>query len=321
MTTRLRFLAALGASAAAVSAPLAVRAQARKPLTIGYVPSTLFAPVFVAVERGYLRDAGYDATLTPIVAGADSMSLVAQGQLDIAAAALSAAFFNAVNRGLEVKYVASTAYQPRTGRPSALLIREDLYASGTRIGDLKGKRIGWIGNSGAASAYYVARILRPFGLRLADIEGVNVANPDQEVALDRKAIDAVFSSAPFSEMFVQKQLARIAGSPPAGIAASGAFFGPSLLHDHDGAVAVMGALRKAAADLAGDGYFSAVNLAASAKYTRQSVDVIRAAPRYDVKTDLRIDDATLDDMQREFLDDGILTYKPPLDQTRLVARF
>ncbi len=321
MTSRTRFLAALGAGAAAAAAPLGVLAQSRKSLTIGYVPSTLFAPVFVAVERGYLRDAGYDATLTPIVAGADSMSLVAQGQIDIAAAALSAAFYNAVNRGLEVKYVASMAYQPRTGRPSALLIRDDLFASGTRIADLKGKRVGWIGNGGAASAYYVARILRPFGLHLADVEGVNVANPDQEVALERKAIDAVFTSAPFTELFVQKGLARVAGSPPAGIAASGAFFGPSLLHDREGAVAVMAALRKAAAELAGDGYFSDVNLAASAKYTRQSVDVIRAAPRYDIKADLRIDDATLDDMQREFLADGILTYKPPLDQARLVARF
>src|SRR5665213_2458510 len=105
MTTRARFLGTLGAGTAAGAFPTAIFAQARKPLSIGYVPSTLFAPVFVAVERGYLRDAGFDANLTPIVAGADSMSLVAQGQIDVAAAALSAAFYIAVNRGLEVKYV------------------------------------------------------------------------------------------------------------------------------------------------------------------------------------------------------------------------
>ena len=132
MTTRARFLAAAGAATAAAAWPSAIVAQARKPLTIGYVPSTLFAPVFVATEKGYLRDAGFDATLSPIVAGADSMSLVAQGQIDVAAAALSAAFYNAVNRGLEVKFVASTGYQPRAGRPSALLIRQDLYDGGLR---------------------------------------------------------------------------------------------------------------------------------------------------------------------------------------------
>ena len=321
LTSRARFLAALAGGAAAGASPAPIRAQTRKALTIGYVPSTLFAPIFVAVERGYLREAGFDATLSPIVAGADSMSLVAQGQIDIAAAALSAAFFNAVNRGLEVKFVAATGYQPRVGRPSALLIRQDLYDAGMRLGDLRGKKIGWIGNAGAASAYYVARILRPIGLHLTDIEGVNVANPDQEIALDRKAIDAVFTSAPFTELFEQKRLAKIVASPPPGIAGSGVFFGPTLLHDHESAAVVMAALRKAAAEIVGNGFYDAANLAAYAKYTRQPIELIRSSPRYDFKPDLRIDQGTLEDMQREFLADNILKYSPPLNEVRLVARF
>jgi NitT/TauT family transport system substrate-binding protein len=321
MTSRARFLAAAAGGVAASAFPAAIFAQGRKTLTIGYVPSTLFAPVFVAVERGYLRDAGFDANLTPITAGADSMSLVAQGQIDVAAAALSAAFYNAVNRGLEVKFVASTGYQPRKGRPSALLIREDLYNGGLRTAGLKGKKIGWIGNQGAASAYYVARILRPVGLHLTDIESVNVANPDQEVALERKAIDAVFTSAPFTELFEQKKLGRIVASAPVGISASGVFFGPSLLHNHDAAAAVMTALRKAGAELAGNGYYDSANIDAYAKYTKQPVELIRAAPRYDFKPDLRIDQGTLEDMQREFVADNILTYKQPLNEVRLVARF
>jgi len=64
MTSRARFLGTVAAVAAANAFPTAIRAQARKPLSIGYVPSTLFAPVFVAVEKGYLRDAGFDASLS-----------------------------------------------------------------------------------------------------------------------------------------------------------------------------------------------------------------------------------------------------------------
>jgi NitT/TauT family transport system substrate-binding protein len=321
MTSRARFLSTLATGAAASAFPTAVFAQTRKPLSIGYVPSTLFAPVFVAAEKGYLRDAGFDANLTPIVAGADSMSLVAQGQIDIAAAALSAAFYNAVNRGLEVKFVASTGYQPRTGRPSALLIRQDLYDGGLRLAGLKGKKFGWIGNSGAASAYYVARILRGVGLRLSDIESLNVPNPEQQTALEHKAIDALFTSAPFSDEFQQKHLGTIVASPPPGIAASGIFFGPALLHNRDSASAVMTALRKAAAEIAGRGFFAQANVDAYAKYTRQPIEVIKAAARYDFKPDLRIDEGTLEDMQREFVADNILTYKPPLNEVRLVARF
>ncbi|HEY6237353.1 MAG TPA: ABC transporter substrate-binding protein, partial [Candidatus Elarobacter sp.] len=317
-----RFLGTAAAAAATATAfPTAIFAQSRKSLTIGYMPSTLFAPVFIAVEKGYLRDAGFDANLSPIVAGADSMSLVAQGQIDVAAAALSAAFYNAVNRGLEVKFVAATGYQPRHGRPSALLIRQDLYDGGLRLAGLKGKKFGWIGNSGAASAYYVARILRTVGLRLTDIESQNVPNPEQQTALERKAVDALFTSAPFSDEFAQKRLGTIVASPPAGIAASGIFFGPALLRNHENASAVMTALRKAAAEIAGDGFFAPANIDAYAKYTKQPVDVIKSAARYDFKPDLRIDQGTLEDMQREFLADKILTYPQPINEVRLVARF
>ncbi|HYZ15895.1 MAG TPA: ABC transporter substrate-binding protein, partial [Candidatus Acidoferrum sp.] len=322
MSSRPHFLAALAAGLTASAFPRAIFAQSRKALTIGYVPSTLFAPIFVAAERGYLRDAGFDATLTPIVAGSDAMALVAQSQFDLVGAALSAAFYNAVNRGLEVKFVAATGYQPRKGYPSALLVREDLYSGGLRSpGGLRGKKIGWNGGAGAASAYYVARILRPAGLHIADIEAINIANPDQQVALERKAIDAIFTSAPFTQLFESQRLARIIGTLPPGIAASGVFFGPTLLHDAGAARAVMTVLRKASAEVSGNGYYAPQNLAAYVKYTKQPLDVVKAAPRYDFKPDMRIDETTLEDMQREYLADGVLTYKEPLDETRLASRF
>jgi NitT/TauT family transport system substrate-binding protein len=323
MTTRARFLATTAAAAAALGAPAIVRAQSGpKPLTIGYVPTTLFAPVFVAVERGYLHEAGFAPNLLPIVAGQDSMALTAQGQLDLVAAAMSAAFFNAVSRGFEIRFVASTGYQPRTGHPTGLMAREDLYASGLHdAGGLRGKKVGWIGGSGAASGYYVARILRGYGMTLKDIDGVNIANPDQEVALERKAIDAVFTSAPFTNVFEEKKLARFIGSVQPGISASGVFFGPNLLHAPDAARAIMTALRKAAADLAGPGYYAPDNIAAYAKYTKQPLEVLQKADRYDFKPDLRIDQGTVIDMQRVFIDQGILLYKTPINEAQLVARF
>jgi hypothetical protein len=49
--------------------------------------------------------------------------------------------------------------------------------------------------------------------------------------------------------------------------------------------------------------------------------VLRRSARYDFEPDLRIDQATLEDMQRVFLGLGILTYATPLDAARMVARF
>ena len=322
MTNRQQFIGSIAAAGAATAVPRFASAQSGKALTIGYVPSTLFAPVFVAQERGYLHDAGFNATLTPIVAGQDAMALVAQSLMDVATAGLSAAFFNAINRALEVKFVASTGYQPAKGHPTALMIRQDLYDAGMHdASGLKGKTVGWLGNAGATSGYYVALILRKFGLTMKDIQAVNIAAPDQQVALERKAVDAMFCAAPFTALFAEKKLAQIIGSAPAGIAGTGIFFGPTLLNDAPTATAVMKAFRKGAAEVAGSGYYKPENLAAMSKYTGQPADLIKTTDRYDFKPDLRIDLTTLTDMQNEFITQGILAYKTALPDARLIGKF
>src|SRR5208282_5613606 len=125
----------------------------------------------------------------------------------------------------------------------------------------------------------------------------------------------------FTEAFARDKLARTIGYPPAGISGSGIFFGPSLTGNLDRARPVMDACRKAAVDIAGNGYFAADALAAYAKYTKQPIEVIKAAPRYDVYPDLRIDQSTVEDIQREFMSEGILAYKTPLNEVRLVSRY
>lgn len=297
------------------------RAAART-LSVGFVPSTLFAPLFIAQDRGYPAAAGLTCELTPIVAGQDALALLATGRLDFIAAGLSAAFFNGVARGLDVRLVASTGYQPRHGHPSALMVRRDLYDAGLRsVPALRGKKIAFNGGAGATSAYYLARILRTAGLHLRDVETQNVNVPDQGIAFERKAIDAAFTSAPSTQAFEEQKLARILTGPPPGISGTGIFFGPTLLKDPKTAGALLDALRRGAADIAGKAYFDARNLAAFATYTQQPVDVLRRSDRYDFAKDLRVDQATLLDMQREFLDQGILTYKTPLEERALVARF
>ena len=102
-----------------------------------------------------------------------------------------------------------------------------------------------------------------------------IAAPDQEVALERKAVDAMFCAAPFTALFAEKKLAQIIGSAPVGIAGTGIFFGPTLLDNVPAATAVLNAFRKGAADVAGGGYYKPENLAAMAKYTGQPVDLIK----------------------------------------------
>lgn len=315
----IRGLAATAAFGAAPSAPLA----AERAVSIIYVPSTLFAPLFVAVERGYFSKAGVAVRLTPIGAGQHAVALVAAGKVDVAATGLSAAFFNAARRSLPVRLICSAGYQPQTAHPSALMIREDLYESGHRdVGALRGRKVAWGGGGlGATAAYHVARILRPAGLRLKDIEPVSITNPDLGIALKRKAIAAAFSISPYTEIITRQKLARVIAYPPAGVCASGFLFGPTLLKNDKKARSIANALRRGARDLQGDAYFEPEVLAAIAAYIKQPLDISMASSRYDFDSSLQIDWLTLEDMQRVYHDAGVLTYREPLGRTALTVAY
>ncbi len=57
---RRRFIAAGGAALVALGAPAMVRAQATPKIRIGFWPVALALPFFVAIEKGYFKEAGLD---------------------------------------------------------------------------------------------------------------------------------------------------------------------------------------------------------------------------------------------------------------------
>jgi NitT/TauT family transport system substrate-binding protein len=114
------------------------------------------------------------------------LSVVANGQVDAVVGGFSAATFNAVIRGLDLRIVASMGRQPHQGYPSALMVRKDLLDSGAvkQIQDLRGRKVALSGGMGATGAYWMSTKLRPAGLSLAD------SFPDMIAAFKSKAIGA-----------------------------------------------------------------------------------------------------------------------------------
>jgi NitT/TauT family transport system substrate-binding protein len=312
---------ATGAVLASVAAARPLRAQERRPLNVAYLAGALGAPVFVAADRGYFAAEGFDVTLSPIGAGLDAMALAATGRIDIVAAGLSAGYYNAVDRGLDVRYVASTAYTPKTGNsPTALLVRYDLWADGTvkQLAQLRGLKFGWTGGLASTATYYVTRMLQPAGLTVRDISVMSLTLPNQATALQNKSLDGIYSGSPQMEAFEAQKLAHIFAYPPAGISGSGIFFGARLIGDRGMAGAAMRALRRAAAAIVGAGYYQADTVATLAKYVQQPAADIARSPRYEIDGRLTIDVKTLMDMQRLFAQLGLLSYPELLDQSRLI---
>jgi len=128
----------------------------------------LFAPLYVAIDKGYFAEQGIEVQLETVTAGQDAMALAANNQLDVVVAGFGVATFNAVERGLELKVVGSMGRQPRDGLPSALMVRKPLLDSGEvkELADLKGRKVGLAGGMGATGSYLMAVKLRQAGLTL-----------------------------------------------------------------------------------------------------------------------------------------------------------
>lgn len=291
-------------------------------MRVVHVPAVLFAPLYVAIEKGYFRDVGIDLQLDRAAAGQDVVALVANGQLDVLVGGFSASTFAAVERGLDLRIVASMGQQPREGYPSALMVRKDLLDSGAvkEVQDLKGKKVALAGGVGATGSYWMAVKLRSAGLKLKDVEVVSLGFPEQVIAFQNKAIDAAFPSAPATTQIKNAGTADFFGgvTEPGASAVGVTFGGPFIKNRPEVAQRVMVALVRGARDVQGQGYFSPENLAAYSKYTATPVETLRGMDPYAFSPNLEPDVKTLQDMQQVFITEGVLNLREPLPASRYV---
>jgi NitT/TauT family transport system substrate-binding protein len=197
------FLRAAGAAsvAAAFGSPSAVRAQTASNVTIGSALAVTDAPLFIAAEMGYFREAGITPVLQDFSSGATLIASLGAGQLDVGGGSVSAGLFNAVSRGIAIKIVADRgASKPGYGFVQ-LLVRKELIVSGKfkSLADLKGLRVAESGK-GAANLCQISKALESVGLSYADVQHVFLSPPDQITALGNGSIDATMLAEPYATL-------------------------------------------------------------------------------------------------------------------------
>lgn len=100
-------MAACSGTAAPPAAPATDALPATpEPIRLGYVPVMIYAPLFIAQERGYFAEEGLQVELTPLQGGSDSVVQLAAGNFDVAVGGAGAGLFNAARRGVEFTIVA-----------------------------------------------------------------------------------------------------------------------------------------------------------------------------------------------------------------------
>ena len=142
------------------------------------------APLYVALERGYFREAGLDVALIAPADPNDPPKLVAAGKGDVAITYQPQLYFQ-VDQGLPLVRIGTLVNQPL----NSLVV----LASGpiTRIADLKGRRVGY--SVGGFEEAVLGAMLASAGLTLKDVALINV-NFSLAPSLMAGKVDAVIGA-------------------------------------------------------------------------------------------------------------------------------
>src|SRR3954469_2508216 len=126
------------------------------PVKVADIPNGSNAGVYIALDRGYFREAGLDVVLETFDVSEKAIPAIATSQVDVGAGGINAALFSAIGRGLPLKIVAGISRNGPGFSSSALIVRKDLIDSGRvrDYSDFRGTRFGLTSISGALGVEY-----------------------------------------------------------------------------------------------------------------------------------------------------------------------
>lgn len=153
--------------------------------------SPVFAPVFVADQQGFFKAEGLDVVVRPFASGAEATEGFRSGAAEFLIASDVPLIYLLV--GGDTAMLAQFS-----ANPDMLLI---IGPKGMSPADLKGKKIGLVTKS--ASEFLLNNYLKRAGLKLGDVERVNLAPFDQVPALVRGDVFALSSWRPFDLKIAQ----------------------------------------------------------------------------------------------------------------------
>ncbi|MDX1807823.1 MAG: ABC transporter substrate-binding protein, partial [Paenisporosarcina sp.] len=106
------------------------------------------AGFYIANEKGYFDDYNIEVEFATFANSDDMLPALASGEVDIAGGISSAAFFNAIAQGIDVKIIADKGHNAKGRSYFTFVIGADKQDEIKDYSDLKGKKIAVSGEHG-----------------------------------------------------------------------------------------------------------------------------------------------------------------------------
>jgi NitT/TauT family transport system substrate-binding protein len=179
--------------------------QPSAPVTLKVVtfPFLSFAPLYIAQEEGFFEEQGLRVEFVKM-SDKEAIPALVRGDIDVGAIMLSTNYFNAMNRGANIKIVAEKGHFSSSGCVSgAVIARKALFESGEMqsLIQLKGRVIDVRRSS--YQDYLLDKMLNEAGLTPDDVELVDVSPPGALGALMKGEIDVTFAAEPWITRLVK----------------------------------------------------------------------------------------------------------------------
>lgn len=316
MRRRLAVSAAISLIILVLAFPGAAPAQgpALTRIRVVHVPVLIFAPLYVAIERGYFAHQGLEVELTSTPGGTSAFVVLASGRAEVVVGGLGAAVFNAAARGLDFKVVGPVHMEkPPVSTP--LVVSKKAFDSGEirKVADLRGKRVS-VNVIGSATEFWLQAALLKGGLTVDDVQMVAVNFPEVPAALVNGAIAAGLLGEPLATLAEDRgQIVRLSDDFINGVQVTAVYYsGEFMRRDPKLAVGFMVAWLRASRDLYGNGYRRDDIARIVEKYTGVPADVVKRAksPFHEPNGKMNFNDFKR--LQEYFRKRGSLTYEKPL---------
>jgi len=168
-------------------------ADASKTVIVGEVPSVPAAAIYLAVEKGYFKEAGVEVDLETIETSSTAMALLASNRMQVVGGGVAPNYWNGLASGLPIILALERASSPLY---HDVLIRKELVGKIKTVADLKGRPVAEV-SPGSSALYEVGQVLASAGLTLKDIDVKYIPFTQMGTALANGAVDAAFEVPPF----------------------------------------------------------------------------------------------------------------------------